>query len=170
MHPASCGNAGTAFDSPEVAWRVATAETDAVAWSDVDGSDRVGDLHETMRDFVVRKKDQTPAYQLASLTDDLHFDVNFIVRGEDLVDSTAAQRLLATKLGVDRFLDAKFLHHCLVTDVEGEKLSKSGGAASLKAMRESLAEPTRLYQRVSELLGIEGPIGSAREALAAWTI
>lgn len=169
LHPGTCRDKKTSFESPDVAWRMATSEMTPVAWSDVDGCQRVVELHDTMRDVVVLKKDRTPSYQLASLVDDLHFEMNFIVRGVDLLDSTAAQRVLAKKLEQTPFLDADFLHHDLVTDEVGEKLSKSAGATSLKAMRESSAGPTEVYRRLSDLLGLDRPVGSAREALAAWT-
>jgi len=50
-------------------------------------------------DFVVRKRDGFPAYQLTSVVDDLFYDVELVVRGEDLWDSTVAQHFLAEKLG-----------------------------------------------------------------------
>jgi glutamyl/glutaminyl-tRNA synthetase len=83
------------------------------------------DLAETAGDFTVRRRDGIPAYQIASLTDDVHFGITHIVRGEDLLPSTAAQLFLAEKLGLTSFLQSKFLHHALITDESGQKLSKS---------------------------------------------
>ena len=81
-----------------------------------------------MNDFVVRRKDGLPAYQIASLVDDLHFKITCVVRGQDLLDSTAAQLRLAHLLGKSQFASCQFIHHELV-EYADQKLSKSVGAA-----------------------------------------
>lgn len=106
------------LDAPDVSWRVATPPGFP------------------MPDFVVRRRDGLPAYQVASLADDVYFGITHIVRGEDLRASTAAQIFLAEKLRLSDFLKIQFWHHPLLTDARGEKLSKSAGADSLRAMRE----------------------------------
>jgi glutamyl/glutaminyl-tRNA synthetase len=93
------------------------------------------DLAQKMGDFVVRQKNGLPCYQLASLMDDVFFNINFIVRGEDLLNSTAAQIFLAEQLNRADFLKNTFWHHPLITDTNGAKLSKSEGAASLLDFR-----------------------------------
>lgn len=109
---------GLSLDDPDVAWRVATPPGFPLP------------------DFVVRRRDGLPAYQVASIADDLHFGITHIIRGADLEVSTAAQCWLAEQLGLSAFLDIVFYHHPLLTDVQGEKLSKSAGATSLRGMRE----------------------------------
>jgi len=167
-HSAACISKQIELEQPEVAWRIQTG-AEVVQWRDFDGKPREVNLHDTMRDFVVRKKDGAPAYQLASLVDDEHFGINFIVRGEDLIDSTAAQRFLASKNTESPFLSASFVHHQIVSDESGDKLSKSTGATSLNAMRSQNPSPAELYQRMSPLLGLREPVTSAAEALAAWS-
>lgn len=78
-------------------------------------------------DFIIRRRDLLPAYHIASLADDLDFGVNLIIRGEDLLTSTAAQRELAEALGQEGqgFLAAEIWHHALITDPNGNKFSKS---------------------------------------------
>jgi glutamyl-tRNA synthetase len=93
-------------------------------------------LSQKMGDFIIRQKNGLPSYQLASLMDDGFFNINFIVRGEDLLHSTAAQIFLAEQLNQTNFLNTNFWHHPLITDADGAKLSKSEGAASLLAFRE----------------------------------
>lgn len=168
VHPESCVKQQINMDQPEIAWRMQT-KSEVVQWSDIGGERQEVKLHEAMRDFVVRKKDESPAYQLASLVDDEHFDINLIVRGEDLVDSTAAQRFLAAHASESSFLASSFVHHRLVSDETGEKLSKSSGATSLKAQRAEDPSPANLYRRMSPVLGLSEPVGSAVEALAAWS-
>ncbi|MEM7571818.1 MAG: glutamate--tRNA ligase family protein, partial [Bacteroidota bacterium] len=102
-------------------------------------------LKQTMGDFVIRKKDASAAYQIASLVDDLDYGINTIVRGEDLLGSTAAQLYLAELLGFLHFRrEHTYYHHPLLSDGKGGKLSKTVGAASLKAMREAGLPPPGL--------------------------
>ena len=68
-------------------------------------------------DFVVRKKDGAAAYQVASVVDDVRLGVTLVVRGLDLLPSTAAQLWLAGQLpGTEPFQQTRFLHHGLLHD------------------------------------------------------
>ena len=86
-------------------------------------------LARILGDFVVWKKDDTPAYNLASLVDDEILGVNLLVRGEDLLACSAAQKYAAQILGYD-FAGANFIHHGLLAR-EGKKLSKSSRAPAV---------------------------------------
>ncbi len=148
-YPREFRNQPIDFDDPEVAWRVRTPES---------APDPVPE------DFIVRRRDGLPAYQLASLADDLHFGITHIIRGEDLRSSTAAQRFLAECLGYVAFGGIAVLHHPLWRDEKGEKLSKSAGAAALKTWREE-GRPTADFFRAFEVwLGL--PPSGAESALA----
>jgi len=87
------------------------------------------------KDFIVRKKDGFPAYQLSSVVDDLHFGIDLIVRGQDLWDSTQAQLYLAGLLEEPAFTNIQFFHHPLLEVVPGQKLSKSAGDTSIQYLR-----------------------------------
>lgn len=90
----------------------------------VDENDELGrQVAAQMGDFVIYKKDFTPAYNFASVIDDENMGVNLVVRGEDLLPCTLAQRYLAKRLNFG-FLNAKFIHHKLLLDGV-KKLSKS---------------------------------------------
>lgn len=123
---------------------------------------------ESFPDFVVRKRDGVPAYQIASLTDDLHFGVTHLVRGNDLRESTAMQQYLARLLGHKKFATMPVWHHPLLTDSAGEKLSKSAGSTSLKAMREAGKSPAIVYQEVIRLLGGPPEMGESLRDLESW--
>lgn len=118
-----------AWDDPDAAWRMDTPPGFPLPA------------------FVVKRRDGLPAYQLASLTDDRLFGVTHVIRGEDLAPSTAAQRLLARALGWSFFEKIRFLHHPLITDPSGQKLSKSAGAYSLRQMRREGGAPDSLHPR-----------------------
>jgi glutamyl/glutaminyl-tRNA synthetase len=110
-------------------------------------------LCQAMGDFVLWRKDDQPAYQLASLADDIDDRINLVVRGEDLLESTAAQLFLAKKLDAEAFLSASFHHHGLISDNQGNKFSKSDKALSLKVMRQQGVKPATVYRAAARQLG-----------------
>lgn len=79
---------------------------------------------------VIWRRNGLPAYHLASIVDDDFFDVTLIVRGEDLRPASDLQRQLAGFLPGNTFPEATLVHHGLVTDDRGVKLSKSAGSGA----------------------------------------
>jgi len=108
---------------------------------------------ESSEDPIVRRRDGLPAYHVASLADDIDFGVNLIIRGEDLRTSTGVQRELAIALGpiARNFLSAEILHHPLIADAEGRKLSKSV-LGSGRAMVKDEATRELVYQSAHQIL------------------
>lgn len=88
-----------------------------------------------MRYFVVQGKNGKASYQVASVVDDVHFGVTDVVRGIDLLSSTAAQCWLADQCQLGGFQKINFYHHPLLQNAHGEKISKSAGDLSLQMMR-----------------------------------
>jgi glutamyl-tRNA synthetase len=83
-------------------------------------------------DFVVWRHDGVPSYQLAVVLDDASMRISEVVRGEDLLLSTARQWLLYCALG----LETPAFYHCpLLTDAAGKRLAKREDALSLRALR-----------------------------------
>jgi glutamyl-tRNA synthetase len=76
-------------------------------------------------DFVIWRRDDLPAYQLVSVIEDRDLGTTHIVRGADLLTSTAAQIFIASSLGADNVVTANYVHHSLLADASGVKLSKS---------------------------------------------
>ena len=92
-------------------------------------------------DFVVWRHDDVPAYQLAVVVDDAAMQITEVVRGADLLKSTARQILLYRALG----LQPPAFHHCpLLNDENGVRLAKRHDALSLRKLRESGASPDYL--------------------------
>ena len=79
-------------------------------------------------DFVVRRNDGAPAYQLAVVVDDADQGVGEVVRGADLVDSTPRQILLYRLLGLPT---PQYAHVPLVLGPDGQRLAKRHGAVTL---------------------------------------
>jgi glutamyl-tRNA synthetase len=125
------------LDTPGVAWRIQTPPDTVIRFSDALAGEQHISLWEQQRHFIIRRRDGLPAYQVASLSDDITYGINTIVRGADLLSSTAAQLYLAGLLGMDGFINACFYHHPLLSDELGQKLSKSAGSRSLKTLREA---------------------------------
>ena len=84
-------------------------------------------------DLLVRDRDGHWTYQFAVTVDDLRQNVTLVIRGADLVSSTGRQILLARMLG--RRNAPLFLHHPLIHDDRGEKLSKSAGDTGIRELR-----------------------------------
>ncbi|HLG03942.1 MAG TPA: glutamate--tRNA ligase family protein [Bacteroidia bacterium] len=138
------------LDTPDTALRIGVPMHTEIAFRDELRGGIVIDLDEDVGSFIIRRRDRVQAYQLTSVVDDLFFGVNYIVRGTDLLPSTAAQIFLAQKMEAYEFHKMKFVHHDLVTDDKGVKLSKSDGALSLKSMRENGGSPEAIRAKFEE--------------------
>ena len=108
-------------------WRF-RASDEAVTFEDR----RLGSQQQNVRDyagdFVLKRADGLFAYQLAVVVDDAYQDITDVVRGEDLLDSTARQILLQRALS---FPQPRYLHLPVVLNESGQKLSKQTGATAL---------------------------------------
>lgn len=125
-------------------------------------------LPDDMQNFVVRKKNGFPAYQLTSVADDLFYGTDLIVRGNDLWPSTIAQHVLAKAVGMDNFAKIAFYHHPLLTGDAGEKLSKSAGSASVKYLREHGYSPADIFNHISQMIQPGAHAENRRELAAAF--
>jgi glutamyl/glutaminyl-tRNA synthetase len=150
----TCKSKDLALDTADSALRIITTEAPIMVDDIREGLQPVY-LQNEMKDFVIRRKDGIAAYQVASLADDVDYHINLIVRGRDLLSSTAAQLYLAQLIGDDRFAKTTFYHHALLSDETGEKLSKSAGGYSLKAMCERDITSEKLYIELSKLMGLK---------------
>jgi glutamyl-tRNA synthetase len=79
-------------------------------------------------DFVVRRGDGVPAYNLAVVVDDAAQDIDQVVRGDDLLPSSPRQAYLARLLG---FSEPTYAHVALVLNEDGARLAKRDGAITL---------------------------------------
>lgn len=98
-------------------------------------------------DFLVWRRDDVPSYQLAVVTDDAAMQITEVVRGADLLKSTARQILLYRALGL---AEPRWYHCPLVVDEQGQRLAKRHDAMSLKRLREAGVRPEELLNRPIE--------------------
>lgn len=153
-YPLEFRKQGLRLSDNDVAWRVQVPDPCPVAWTDHLAGLMQPDLYQEMPDFVVRRRDGIPAYQIASLCDDTDAGINLIVRGLDLAPSTAAQLFLAHCLDWTEFQETRFYHHPLLLSETGEKLSKSAGAAALRSWRKTHSSPDSFYAWVAGILDL----------------
>ena len=156
--------------TPGAAWRVRVPPDTAISFADGWQGNTTVALGAAMPDFVVRKKDGVAAYQVATVVDDLRLGTTLIVRGLDLQPSTAAQLWLAAQLSETAAFNARrmqFLHHPLLTDAAGRKLSKSQQTAREAGILGHPAGPRAVYEAVARLLGLPAEAGESLTALRA---
>ena len=102
-------------------------------------------------DFVVRRKDGAPAYQLAVAVDDDAMRITHVVRGGDLLSSTARQLLVYRALGLP---EPRFLHVPLMLGDDGERLAKRHGSVSLGELRARGIPPERVAGWLAATCGL----------------
>jgi glutamyl-Q tRNA(Asp) synthetase len=121
-------------------------------------------LTDTTGDYVIVRRDGLPAYHLAAVVDDAAADITTVVRGVDLLDSTAAHIHLQRLLGL-RTPD--YYHLPVVVNEQGQKLSKQTGATAVVEAAPGVAA------RVLALLGLEVPAelsGAQPKTLWQWAL
>lgn len=166
VYTGRCIEKALPLDSPDARWRLRTSTDLALTVRTLDGTIHAF-LPPEQQNFIVRKKDGMPAYQLASLIDDQYFGVDFIVRGTDLWPSTLAQHYLATVLNVQSFIASTFYHHALFTEQHGAKMSKSAGATSIQYLRKAGKTPADVYNLIARHAGIKENVSGWKELFAA---
>ena len=135
-YPRTCrnGRANSVVNDAAIrSWRFDVGD-EIITWTDESGSINTERLSETSGDFVIRRGAQDTddwAYQLAVVVDDAAQGVTHVVRGADLFGSTARQIALQRALG---YPAPQYSHVPLLTNVHGEKLSKSEQAPELDAL------------------------------------
>ncbi|MDQ2623315.1 MAG: tRNA glutamyl-Q(34) synthetase GluQRS [Actinomycetota bacterium] len=118
--------------------------------------DRVcGSIETVVDDFVVRRNDGDFAYNLAVTVDDADQEVTEVVRGEDLLDTTARQLWLYDRL--DLTPPARFAHVPLMLGEDGARLAKRHGAITLEERIEAGSTPAQVREELVESIGIELP-------------
>jgi glutamyl-tRNA synthetase len=142
IYPGRCrpraGAVAEAREPAGVNWRFRVPHSEAVGFEDSGVGARSYVAGLDFGDFVVWRRDDVPAYQLACVVDDAAMRITEVVRGADLLKSTARQILLYRALG----LTLPLWHHCpLLRDAAGQRLAKRTDALSLRALRERGLSP-----------------------------
>ncbi|WP_114749057.1 glutamate--tRNA ligase family protein [Pleomorphovibrio marinus] len=165
-YPGTCIRKKLELGLPGTSLRVFTPTSTPIIGVAYLSDELIAPMPKEMNGFIVRKKDQMPSYQLASLLDDIWFGVDLVVRGQDLYNSTLAQLYLSSLLPQTKaFKDTVFLHHPLLFDGKA-KMAKSKGATSILSMRDSGMKPADIFQQIGNSLGIPGKMTSLSHLIA----
>lgn len=146
LHHRCVASAGADERAP--ALRVRSPDTE-ICFEDVLQGRRCQNLARDVGDFVVRRSDGWFAYQLAVVVDDAAQRITEVVRGADLLDSTARQIHLQRLLG---YSTPQYLHLPLVLDAERRKLGKQ-----LRSTPVDPADPMPALRRALAFLGQDDP-------------
>src|SRR5204863_8512020 len=129
--------------SPRINWRFRVPDGEVISFVDANLRQQQFVAGKDFGDFVVWRHDDIPAYQLAVVVDDAAMQITEVVRGEDLVVSTARQLLLYRA----RDLTPPQYYHCaLLTDDSGSRLAKRHDALSLRTLRLGGTNPDTFRQ------------------------
>lgn len=139
IYSGKCRGRRSHAESPAgVNWRFRVPDGRMIRFQDLGQGPQVFEAGKDFGDFVVWRRDDVPAYQLAVVADDAAMSITEVVRGNDLLRSTARQILLFEALGIK---PPQYFHCDLVTDEKGVRLAKRHDALSLRILRESGVAP-----------------------------
>jgi glutamyl-tRNA synthetase len=114
-------------------WRFRVPDDEAISFIDQHLGPQTFVAGRDFGDFIVWRRDDVPAYQLAVVVDDAAMGITEVVRGADLLKSTARQLLLYRALGL---MIPDFYHCDLVRDKAGVRLAKRHDSLSIRKLRE----------------------------------
>ncbi len=152
LAPAEAGRRAAAGERH--AWRFQVQPDDVPGFEDLVHG-RWGDDQPPPGDFVVWRSDEVPAYQLAVVVDDAEMRIDEVVRGDDLLPSTARQLLLYRALG---WTPPVFGHVPLLLGTDGVRLSKRHEGITLRELRDRGFSAEQIVGRLAHILGLSpGP-------------
>jgi glutamyl-tRNA synthetase len=122
-------------------WRFRVPDGEAIVFEDRNLGQQSFVAGEDFGDFVVWRRDGSPSYQLACVADDAAMGITEVVRGADLLKSTARQILLNRALG---YPNPAWFHCKLVVDHNGRRLAKRHDSLSLRSMRQRGVTPMNI--------------------------
>jgi len=147
VYPGTCRNKNLSTLNPQPStrfnWRFRVPDGETISFTDANFGLQTSVAGKDFGDFVVWRHDDVPAYQLACVVDDAAMRITEVVRGADLLVSTARQLLLYRAL---KLTPPGFFHCPLVLDEKGQRLAKRHDALSLRGLREQGKSPAELRQ------------------------
>jgi glutamyl-tRNA synthetase len=147
VYPGTCrprlGITSNLSDATGANWRFRVPDGEVISFVDGFFGSQQFQAGRDFGDFVVWRRDDVPSYQMAVVVDDAGMKISEVVRGADLLLSTARQLLLYRAL---EWTPPAFYHCPLVTDDSGARLAKRHDALSLRRLREQGMTPQKLRE------------------------
>lgn len=131
-----------------------TNESIYMKLNSMSGNDEFYDI-KLMNGIVLLDKNNLPSYQICSLHDDIKFGITHIIRGKDLLPSSAIQLYLSQYLHENNFNNIQWFHHELIIGENNKKISKSLGDLAMKSLIYQGFKLSELIKTVSELLQLK---------------
>jgi glutamyl-tRNA synthetase len=145
IYPGTCrSNRKSEIENQKFSWRFRVPDGETISFMDGNYGDQKFVAGKDFGDFIVWRGDDVPAYQLACVVDDAAMQITEVVRGADLLVSTARQILIYRALGLP---PPGFFHCALMLDEKGERLAKRHDALSLRKLREQGETPESLREK-----------------------
>jgi glutamyl/glutaminyl-tRNA synthetase len=144
IYPGACRprTAVSEIDAPDgINWRFCVPDGEAIEFKDRNLGPQRFVAGKDFGDFVVWRRDGAPSYQLACVADDAAMGITEVVRGADLLKSTARQILLNRALG---YTDPAWFHCHLTMDHNGRRLAKRHDPLSLRTLHQRGLTPTEV--------------------------
>jgi glutamyl-tRNA synthetase len=142
IYPGTCrNNSKFKIKNAKFAWRFRVSDGETISFVDKNLGDQKFIAGKDFGDFVVWRGDGVPAYQLACAVDDAAMRITEVVRGADLLVSTARQILIFRAFGLP---PPNFFHCHLMLDDSGQRLAKRHDALSLRTLRAQGLTPEML--------------------------
>jgi glutamyl/glutaminyl-tRNA synthetase len=139
IYPGTCrSNRKSEIANQKFSWRFRVPDGEIISFRDENLGEQNFVAGKDFGDFVVWRGDDVPSYQLACVVDDAAMEISEVVRGADLLVSTARQILLYRALG---FAPPNFFHCELMLDENSQRLTKRNDALSLRKLREQGISP-----------------------------
>jgi glutamyl-Q tRNA(Asp) synthetase len=154
-YPGTCRNRSIAF-ADQVGIRLQVEPLDIDFHDGILDRTMVQNPASQCGDLLLKERSGQFTYQYCVVIDDMTDQINLIIRGADLLESTGRQILLARTLG--RSEPPAFAHHPLLLDANGQKLSKRERSESIGAMRAGGMTKEALFGKVAFMLGLQGDI------------
>ena len=142
VYPGTCREKQKAeTGNQKSSWRFRVPDGETIAFTDGNFGEQRFVTGRDFGDFIVWRRDDVPAYQLVCVADDAAMRITEVVRGADLLKSTARQILLYRALGLP---PPEFFHCELMKDEAGVRLAKRHDVLSLRVLKAQVATPASL--------------------------
>lgn len=151
IYPGTCrlrNDAKQYLEPRGVNWRFRVPDGEAIRFDDLQLGRRAFVAGKDFGDFVIWRRDDIAAYQLAVVVDDAEMQITEVVRGADLLKSTARQILLGRALA---YATPAYYHCDLVRDETGQRMAKRHASASVRYLRESGRNREEVLQQIAQL-------------------
>jgi glutamyl-queuosine tRNA(Asp) synthetase len=134
---------------PEMNYRFRVPDSQTIRFTDANMGEQAFTAGKDFGDFLIWRKDGLPSYQLACVVDDAAMEISEVVRGADLLKSTARQILLQRALALPA---VSYFHTHLLRDEHGIRLAKRHDALAIRTLRQAGLSRSEVLKKIAPTL------------------